>query len=208
MIRINLLKPETKEIKEGPPAGLPEYRAKKGPTLGNLIILLLIIALAATYFLQKKAIDKENALLATAKEEKSQLQYVIQKLDEVNRQKSSLERRINLINQLKSQQGVAVHIMDEISKCLPEWVWLTETSFNGKQIQVKGRALPNNLIADFIFNLENSPVLESVNLVSSTQKTSRLDEYLEFGLNAMVTGTQAPEAAAAQPQKTKQGGKR
>lgn len=208
MIRINLLKPETKEIKEGPPAGLPEYGARKGPTLGNLIILLLIIALAATYFLQKKAIDKETALLAAAKEEKSQLQYVIQKLDEVNRQKSSLERRINLINQLKSQQGVAVHIMDEISKCLPEWVWLTETSFNGKQIQIKGRALSNNLIADFIFNLENSPVLESVNLVSSTQKASRRDEYLEFGLNAMVTGTQGPEAAAAQPRKAKQGGKR
>ena len=60
MIRINLLKPETKEVRETPAEGLPEFKAKKRPRVGNLIFLLLIVALAGTYFYQKKAMDEEQ----------------------------------------------------------------------------------------------------------------------------------------------------
>ena len=34
-------------------------------------------------------------------------------------------------------------------------------------IQIKGNALSNNLIADYIYNLESSPHFANVNLISS-----------------------------------------
>jgi len=194
MIRINLLKPETKEIRESPAEGLPEFKAKKRPGVGNLILLLLIIALAGFYFYQKKAMDEEQRLLSKAKEEKSQLQYVIAKLDEFQKQKASLEKKIGLIMQLKSQQDLAVRIMDELSKTLPEWVWLNEVGFDSKNVQIRGNALSNNLIADFIANLENDAYFESVNLIASTQKTSKNDQYLEFSLTAAVVNPKQPTA--------------
>ena len=192
MIRINLLKPETKDIKEAPVEGMPEFKAKKRPGIGNLIFLLLIIALAGYYYYQKKAIDQERELLAQAGAEKEKLQYVIAKLDEQQKAKASLMQKIGLINQLKAQQDMAVRIMDELSKSLPEWVWLGEVGYDGRNVQIRGNALSNNLIADFISNLEASPYFENVNLISSTQKTVRNDQYLEFSMTAAVVNPKAP----------------
>ncbi len=192
MIRINLLKPETKDLKDAPVEGMPEFKVKKRPGVGNLIFLLLLIALAGYYYYQKKAIGQEREQLAQARQEKDKLQYVIAKLDEQQKAKASLMQKIGLINQLKSQQDLAVRIMDDLSRSLPDWVWLNEVNYDAKNIQIRGNALSNNLVADFISNLENSPYFESVNLISSTQKTARNDQYLEFSITATVVNPKMP----------------
>lgn len=192
MIRINLLKPETKDLKEAPVEGMPEFKVKKRPGVGNLIFLLLLVALAGYYYYQKKAIGQEREMLSQARQEKDKLQYVIAKLDEQQKAKASLVQKIGLINQLKSQQDLAVRIMDELSRSLPDWVWLNEVGYDAKNVQIRGNALSNNLVADFIANLENSAYFESVNLISSTQKTARNDQYLEFSMTAAVVNPKAP----------------
>ncbi len=199
MIRINLLKPETRDFKEAGPPGAPEFKPPKRPTnVGNLIFLLLVVGLGAFYFLQQRAFNRENELLDQANREKAKLQYVIAKLEEVKKQKESLERKINLINNLKAQQDLAVRLMDDLSRFLPEWVWLTEVTFDPKGLLIKGKALSNNLIADYIAALEASPNLRNVSIISSVQKDTRRDQYLEFSLNAAVEmPTVAPAAQAA-----------
>jgi type IV pilus assembly protein PilN len=199
MIRINLLKPETKEIKETGGEGLSELKAKKPSGLGNLFILLLIVALAAGYYYQKKTMDQERALLSKAQEEKSQLQYVIAKLDEQQKIKASLLMKITLISQLKAQQDIAVRIMDELSSRLPDWVWLTEASFDSANIQVRGNAISNNLIADYLRNLEGSPYFANVDLKDSTQQSQGNDQFLAFSLTASVVNPKLQAAAAAPP---------
>jgi len=211
MIRINLLKPESKEFREGPAAPGPEIRAKKAFPLTSIFILLLIAVLAAAFFLQKGLISRERDRLQTAQAEKKKLEYVVAKLAELENQKAVFERKISLINQLRAQQDSAVVILDELSKNLPEWVWLTEVSFQGQLIQIKGNALSNNLIADFIYNLENSAHFATVNLISSTQRTGRSAQFLEFSLTlnyVLPEGAQPPQKPAAKPTpkaKTKKG---
>ena len=193
MIRINLLKPETKEIRETPAEGAPEYKGSKRPNIGSMIFLLLIIALAGAFFYQKRLVDTEKAKLEEVKREKKELQYVVAKLDELQKRKDSLEMKIGLITNLKAQQELAIHTMDEMSKLLPEWVWLTETSYDSRSIQIKGNSLSNNLIADYISSLENSPYFEGVNLISSTQKKTQTNQYLEFSLTASIVNPNAPK---------------
>lgn len=213
MIRINLLKPETKDIREPvlTPGG-PEDGPKKGPNVGNLIFLALVIGLGAFFFLQKKAFDRENALLAEARQEKAQLQYVEAKLEEQRKARESLDRKITLIESLNAQRDIAPRLMDEFSRRLPDWVWLSEIVFDAKGIQIKGRSLSNNLIADYISSLEASPQVMNVNLVSSTQKTTQGDQYLEFSLRAALEKKPEPPPppgaadAAAKPAAKKKGG--
>jgi type IV pilus assembly protein PilN len=201
MIRINLLKPETKDIKEQVATpGAAGEGGKKAPNLGNLIFLALVIGLGAFYFFQKKAFDRENALLATARQEKGQLQYVETKLEEQRKARESLDKKITLIESLNAQRDLAPRLMDELSRRLPEWVWLNEVTFDAKGIQIKGRALSNNLVADYISSLEASPQVMDVNLVSSTQKTAQGDQYLEFSLRASVEKKPEPAPAAAPPE--------
>jgi len=196
MIRINLLKPETKDIRDTVVSpGISEGEGKKSPNLGNLIFLLLVVGLGAFYFFQKKAFDRETVLLTQARQEKSQLQYVEAKLEEQRKVREALDRKITLIESLNAQRDLAPRLMDELSRRLPEWVWLSEVTYDDKGIQIKGRSVSNNLIADYIASLEASAQLMNVNLVSSTQRTTQGDQYLEFSLRAVIEKKPEPVAA-------------
>ena len=187
MIRINLLKPETKDLSQQVQApGITEEGPKKGPNIGNLIFLALVIGLGAFYFFQQKAFRRENALLATARQEKAQLAYVEAALQKQQAARENLDRKITLIESLNAQRDMAPRLMDELSRRLPDWVWLNEIVFDAKGLQIKGRALSNNLVADYIAGLESSPQIMNVNLVSSTQKTAQGDQYLDFTLRAVL----------------------
>ncbi len=199
MIRINLLKPETKEIREAGPAEPVVRQRKRAGGLGILILLAAIVGIGGYYYYQNKALAEERELLARAQQEKTRLQYVIQKLDEVQKQKTSLERKITLITQLKGQQGFAVRLMDTLSRTLPDWVWLTDTTMGDKGVQIKGKALSNNLIADYIAGLEASPILKNVNLITSTQSASGREQVLDFTLSASIEKPEPAAPAAAPP---------
>ena len=199
MIRINLLKPESKDLRET--AAAPSAPKVKGQNRWSLVFLLLVIGLGAFYFFQQKAFDRENDLLAKAQLEKSQLQYVEAKLEEQRLARESLDKKITLIESLNAQRDMAPRLMDEFSRRLPDWIWLTEIVYDAKGIAIKGRALSNNLVADYISNLESSPQIMNVNLVASTQKTVQGDQYLEFSLRATVEKKPEPDAKPAAKKK-------
>ena len=156
MIRVNLLKAEKKEIEAKPTPTEPEVKAKKKTPVGNLVIFFAILLLAALAYVQESAIKTEGGLLNVLREEKQKLETVSIKLDQVEQQKTFLQRKIGLINQLKSRQSGAVQIMEALSTALPEWVWLTEATLARQNLQIKGRALSNIQISDYMRNLEKS----------------------------------------------------
>ncbi len=203
MIRINLLKPEIKETKEGSVLPSPEVAVKKGFPVGSVVAALIILALAAAFFWQKAMIRKEQGLLAAAQAEKEKLQYVTAKLEELSQRKALFERKIALIIQLRAQQETAVRIMDAVSRRLPDWVWLTDLNFDGQLIDIRGNALSNNLIADFIFNLRSYENFIGVNLISSAQKTVSGTQYMEFALTVNYKLPQAAQPAAPAPGRVK-----
>jgi len=209
MIRINLLKPEVKEVGEPAAAGLPKVaRERKKTSLGTIIFLILLVSLAGYYFYQTWEMQKEKQLIEQAQQEKNQLQYVVAKLEEVKNQKAQLELKINLIRQLKSNQDIAVRIMDEINRRLPDYVWLKEASYDGQTLKLKGNAISNNLIADFITNLERSEIFGQVNLIDSTQKSQGGAVFLEFNLTAPVNKPQPPAVEQPKPRTTPQSTRR
>lgn len=183
MIRINLLKEEPKApiIREEKEEVIKE---RKPFPMTSLIGLFFIVAVALGY-LQLNSIKKERNLLNAAEEEKNKLKDVLSKLETVQGQKDLIMRKIELINQLRAQQGIAVTVLDEVSKQIPQWVWLTEISFSRQQIQIRGRATDNSMIADYIYNLETSAYFTEVDLKSTTRRQVRGgNEYFDFSLSA------------------------
>jgi Tfp pilus assembly protein PilN len=199
MIRINLLKPERKEIRETTAAPAPEFKERRRQPIAGVVVLLALVAIVALFFYQRDALTKENNLLRDAQAEKKNLQNVVVKLEELEKQRNLFKRKIRVITQLQSRQENAVIIMDELSKHLPSWVWLTELGFSAQEVRVKGRAVSNNLIADYIFNLEESPNFRNVNLISSTQRRVRNNKYLEFSLTAVFVGPSLTSPFSEEP---------
>ncbi len=188
MIRINLLKAEAK----APVIEEVRVREKKLAVSPSLILGLVIILLTAVAFFQINSINREKTLLTLKTEEKAKLGDVEAKLNLFEKQRDIIMKKINLIRDLKSFQEVAVRIMDEISKTIPDWVWLDEVNYDKQQIRIKGKALSNKLIADYISNLEASPIFAGVELISSIQQTRANDRFLEF----LLTTNYVPPAPA------------
>ncbi len=100
-------------------------------------------------------------------------------------QAAALERKIDLIEGLMSQRQLAARILNDLSTALPARVWLTEVIYDPEGIRVKGNALSNNFVADYISRLEGNPDLTDVNLLSSAQRQAGNREYQEFSLRAL-----------------------
>jgi type IV pilus assembly protein PilN len=149
---------------------LTEARAaaakKKGPALptgAKLNNLLLVggLALGAIYigtmFLvlhsKNKKLDTE---IGQAKEEVARLKSIIDEVKGYEDKKRSLEEKISLINSLKTNQKGPVRLMDEVSKALPDLVWLTDMAMQGDQLTMKGRTLSPNAVATYLENLKKS----------------------------------------------------
>jgi len=188
MIRINLFKPERKDIPlptlaEAAPreATLETPRKSSAP---SLILLLTVVAIAAVVLTLQRSMSREQRLLQVAEENKRKLTNVLAKLEQLEYEKSVVERKINLINQLKAQREIAVRIMNELSQDLPEWVWLNEVTYENMLVRIKGRAISNTQIAEYIASLERSDALGQVSLVEITQRTQRNEQFLEFILTA------------------------
>ncbi len=210
MIRINLFKPERKDIplptlaEAAPREAMVE--APRKSSAPSLILLLTVVAIAAVVLTVQRSMSREQRLLQVAEENKRKLTNVLAKLEQLEYEKSVVEKKINLINLLKSQREIAVRIMNELSQDLPDWVWLNEVTYENMALRIKGRAISNTQIAEYIANLERSDALGQVNLIEITQRTQRNEQFLEFILSAHYGSGPPPPTPPAGVQKKPQTG--
>jgi type IV pilus assembly protein PilN len=156
LIRINLLT-EAKAAaakKKGP--ALPT-----GAKLNNLLLIgglaLGVIYIATMYLVlssKSRHLDEE---IGKAREEVARLKSIIEEVKGYEDKKKSLEEKIALINNLKTNQKGPVRLMDEVSKALPDLVWLTDMQIQGDNLTLKGRTLSPNAVATYLENLKKSP---------------------------------------------------
>lgn len=182
MIKINLLKPEKKDV----PAGATTVSVIDESKGSQLSIPAVIAAIAITigtigllYFLQLNSLNSEKKLLQERTIRKAELEKVLEKLAQLEASKLELDRKIKIINDLKFKQKDAVFMMDKLSRSLPDWVWLTNLSFRNGILTLSGKALSNNLIADLVSNLQTSNSFINVRLRSTTRtKETGIDIFL------------------------------
>jgi type IV pilus assembly protein PilN len=156
LIRINLLTEARAAAakKKGP--ALPT-----GAKLNNLILIggillgvLYIATMGLVLMSRRRHLDEE---IGKAREEVARLKSIIDEVKSYEDKKKSLEEKIALINNLKTNQRGPVRLMDEVSKALPDLVWLTELQVQGNLLTLKGRTLSPNAVATYLENLKKSP---------------------------------------------------
>ncbi len=156
MIRINLLT-EAKAAAARKKAPILPTGAK----LNNLVFIagiaagVIYLAVMGLHLYNKKSRLADE--ITKAKVEADRLKSIIDEVKGYEDKKASLEAKINLINDLKTNQKGPVRLMDEVSKALPDLVWLTSLEVSGNQITMKGRTLSPNAVATYLENLKKSP---------------------------------------------------
>jgi Tfp pilus assembly protein PilN len=148
--------------------------AAAGPTNFNnlLVIAGLIIGVVVAFgwwFIENRTLTDRQETVATKQAEAKSLEKIIKDVEEYQKQKDSLQKRIDLINQLKQNQKGPVRLMDRISQDLPDLVWLDKMSVTGGVVSLDGRGLNPNAIANFVENIKNDSMFEEPDLSNVTE---------------------------------------
>jgi type IV pilus assembly protein PilN len=183
MIKINL-------ITEAPSAAVvkrkrPEFSL--GAKQGDIILVtLLAIAMAVSgtwWFLLKSKLADLKETERQRQVERDELKPFIDKVEELERKRTKLKQKVDVINGLKTKQQGPVRIMDEVSRALPDLVWLTELKLSGNNITLSGQAMDENAVANYYSNLDASPFFEE----PLVKNLARRGEDFQFQLSAVFT---------------------
>ena len=132
--------------------------------------------------------DLDTRIAADEKRQRD-LQAIKAQVDEFQQKKAMLENKVLVIEQLRLAQKSPVHMLDEISKALPDFVWLTGLDENRGGLRFNGQSNSLTAVADFISALQRSGWFPQVDLGTSQQAGNLV--------NFTLTGTfKDPEVAA------------
>ena len=182
MIRINLLPREERQVKRN--IVLPKLGALM-PVFALLMVAALFVAFA---LIQTMQVGRLNADIARAKAEAEKLRPQIEAIKELTQKREELTRRLDVIAGLDKNRLWRVKLVDELSRCVPEHLWLNnyeETAAD--QVKIEGVTFSNLLVADLMSRLEASPLYGNVDLVVAEKGQIDQRNVVKFTITAKMT---------------------
>lgn len=199
MIRVNLIAGERRAAKA---AGRSMDLAQRVTMGGTALLIVTALGVGARYWTMWQAESSVATEIASAKREEARLAEVLKQVAEFDTQREDLQRRVALIDELRRGQNAPVHIVDEISRSLPEMTWLTSLKQEGYDVTLQGRCMSLTALSDFVGNLEQTHYFKKpVEIVSSEVVKGDKDgpELISFTVKGtfQMSGIDQPAAAAA-----------
>jgi type IV pilus assembly protein PilN len=206
MIRINLLAAERDQSKKKNAAILGSTGQKM--TIGCTLILVLAVAFIGwRYWSVTRDSNQIDAEINAAQQETVRLHSVIQQVQQFEQRKAQLQQRVVLIEQLRKGQTGPVHMLDQISRALPQMLWLTELKQSAaSDVVIEGKCTTLTGLSEFVSNLEASGYFKrSIEIVDTRTETAGTPpaELIRFTIKAIF---QQPGDAAAPAGAVKTGG--
>lgn len=201
MIKINLLA-EAKPTKrrKGVSALGGAGRLNVVLLFGAMIVGLLVCIIQwALLNNETKKLD-ENIRIAQA--EVTRLESVLAEVRDFEEKKERLQKKVDLINQLKINQRGPVRLMDEISKALPDLLWLERMEFKGNSINVTGKALNPNAVANFLENLKRQPSFQEPTVRDITASGGGREPIYSFTLGFVFANLEKVQVEEPTPSPT------
>jgi type IV pilus assembly protein PilN len=187
MIRVNLL--PHRQIK----------RAARQREFG-MLSMFTAIAAAALVFLGYTYIDARVQAQAARNE---RLDKAITSLDKEIEDIKDLKDQINImlerkqvVENLQTNRSQSVVVLDEISRQLPEGVFLRSIKQQGSAITLEGVADTNSRVATLVRNFSTSNWMESPNLVEIRSESGAKTKQNIFSLSVNLKVAKPEDAAA------------
>ena len=179
MIRINLLAGDRDRTNRGVEVDLGQK-----VTIGcNVILVAMVVLIGWRFWSLRQDSVQLTQELAAADQELQRLAPLLERVRAFEAQGAQLSERVALIEQLRQGQRCPVRMLDEISRSLPDGLWLLELQQEDERVFVVGRATTLKALSDFVTNLEDSgQVAPPVELVDSHSEETPQGEVVRFEL--------------------------
>jgi type IV pilus assembly protein PilN len=196
MIRINLLAVERGPAKKK--AAAPGVTSAQRVTIGAALILLsTLVAVGWWWWSLHTTNVRLDDEIAKAEVEANQLRSVLAQVQKFETRKATLQQRVTLIEQLRRGQSAPVHVLDEVSKALPDRLWLVSMGQRGADFTMDGRTTSLTALSDFVANLESSAWFKKpVEILDSQVEQGANGDLVRFAIRATTQNPEAPAAPA------------
>ena len=190
MIRINLLAVDRERTKRV--ALIPA--AQRVTIAASLILIGTALFVGWWFWSLHRASIRVDEDLVKGEREMQQLRSVLAQVQKFEASKAQLQQRVTLIEQLRRGQSGPVHILDEISKAVPERLWLTDMTQKGDDIVLAGMTTSLTGLSDFVGNLEGSTWFKKpVDIVDSqVMSDAKNGDIFKFSVKAVFNNPEAP----------------
>ncbi len=200
MIRINLLAVERERTKRGAMIS----PAQRVTIAASLILIGTALLLGWWFWSLRQTSQTLDDNIARGEAETQQLRAVLAQVQQFEARKAQLQQRVTLIEQLRRGQAGPVHALDEISKALPDRLWLTDLSEKGTTFTITGMTTSLTGLSDFVANLEASTwFTKPVDIIDSQVQPGNAkagnEDMFKFSIKAMFNNPDAPPLPAAAP---------
>ena len=175
-------------------------RKKKTVFIGRdlsigLVFLVILLGIGIFLYIQfKSKITNLEIQINTVKQEIESSKVKVDEINKLKQDKKKLEKKLNLIKDMKSRQKGPANLLSAISRIIPEEVWLTSLSTKGYQLILEGMSLTANSIAHFMKNLESATELNQIELDKITQTTIVDKKIKKFKITCTIAGLKPKQA--------------
>jgi type IV pilus assembly protein PilN len=175
MIRINLLPVRAARKKE---------TLKQQMIVAGVLLVFVIMILVYTNLQQGRKKSRIEADIKKDQAEIARLSTVIGEVGKLKARKKALEDQTRVIEKLENNRAGPVKMMDAFSQVIPQKAWILSMVDSGSGITVDAEAVNEEVISDFMINMEKSACFSEVKLTRITNTGTAGRPKKSFGLSA------------------------
>jgi type IV pilus assembly protein PilN len=170
MIKINLLPFRAAKKREN---------IKRQMTVYGLVVVLLLAGMAYFFIQLSSQLAQLQDQQQKLKLELDGHEKTLARIAELEKKSKEIKSKLDVIKDLENKKTGPIRLLDEIAMAVPkDKLWLTSLSETAGVLKITGTAMDNETVALFMTNLEKSPHVTSVELVSA-----KLQNLAQFRLN-------------------------
>jgi len=187
MARINLLPWREEQRRE---------RLKKFQTITVLAAFLMLAIILLVHVRMNALIDHQQSRNDYLVKQNKVLQAQITEIENLEKEKSNLLARMNIIQQLQSSRPQVVHVFDEMVSTMPNGVYLTGIKNAGPSITLNGFAQSNARVSSYMRKVDDADWLSDPRLDVIATESIKGQRISRFTLVVKQTTPAAKKAAA------------
>jgi Tfp pilus assembly protein PilN len=198
MIEINLLPGAKRKRGGGKGFALPNVatlleKVKDPWLVAAIAAWVVVLALGGPLYVHRsREIRTLEPRLAAAKRDSVRLQGILNRRHQLEQRRDSLLTEIQVIRDIDRDRYIWPHILDAVAKAVPDYTWLedlagrtAEGDTTSASFTIRGTTAGEaQAVTRFMRNLEESPFIEGVTLVSSAMVSGQGQDLTSFTLNA------------------------
>ncbi|THB74868.1 MAG: pilus assembly protein PilN [Gammaproteobacteria bacterium] len=173
-----------------------ELRAEKQTEFAVLTVVVAVIAglvCLAVHMFNEHQIDNQNKRNNMIQQEITIVDRKIKEIKDIEERKEALEARIGVIEGLQSGRPEMVRLFNEFIRIVPKEVYIESFEQKGGQLTIKGVALSQSRVSEYMENLDKSPIFGIPKLKVITAKSEGQTKRFLFTLQVKLASKEKTE---------------